>query len=143
MSAVHGKNTTPEIKVRKVLHALGFRFRLHKKDLPGKPDVVLAKYRTCIFVHGCFWHQHPGCKRASRPTSNVEFWSRKLQGNIERDKNNLSKLRHLGWRAIVIWECETKNMDELKHNLCEVFRLGNLRQSQQSSQNTNPLERKI
>lgn len=114
MSAVHGKNTGPELVVRRVLHALGFRFRLHRKDLPGKPDIVLPKYRTCIFVHGCFWHQHLRCKRASRPTSNVKFWDQKLLGNVERDRKNYWALKKQGWRVLVIWECKTKNIEALK-----------------------------
>lgn len=121
MSAVHGKNTAPELTVRKTLHALGFRFRLHRKDLPGKPDIVLPKYRTCIFVHGCFWHQHPKCKRATRPSSNVEFWNEKLDGNVARDKENIRTLKRLGWRVLVIWECKTKNVDVLKRDIIYFF----------------------
>src|SRR5262245_34234702 len=85
MSRVRGRDTQPEIIVRKLLHRLGYRFRLHRKGLPGKPDIVLPKYRTAIFVHGCFWHGHPGCRRSARPTTNVEFWNRKIDGNVERD----------------------------------------------------------
>lgn len=121
MSAVHGKNTTPEIMVRRTLHALGVRFRLHRKDLPGKPDIVLPKYRTCIFVHGCFWHQHLGCKRASKPSSNEDFWFRKLQGNIERDKQNSLALQELGWRVFVVWECETKHKEALVMRLKSIL----------------------
>jgi DNA mismatch endonuclease (patch repair protein) len=122
MSAVHGKNTTPEIKVRQALHALGFRFRIHRDDLPGKPDIVLPKYRTCIFVHGCFWHQHPGCKRASRPSTNIDFWFRKLTRNTERDNLNYQALKALGWKVLVIWECEIKDIGVLKQSLLHWFR---------------------
>lgn len=123
MGRVRSKNTVPEIQVRQLLHKLGFRFRLHKKDLPGKPDLVLAKYRMCIFVHGCFWHQHPNCKRASKPTNNAEFWGQKLNKNTMRDKENLSALQKLGWNVFVIWECETKDLIELQQKLRNIFEL--------------------
>jgi len=113
MAAVKGKNTAPEIRVRQMLHKMGFRFRLHRKDLPGKPDLVLPKYRLCIFVHGCFWHQHPGCKRATIPESNQEFWLTKFQGTLKRDKQAEKELRQQGWRVCIIWECETKKEESL------------------------------
>ena len=109
MAAVKGKNTTPEIRVRRMLHKMGYRFRLHRKDLPGKPDIVLPRYRLCIFVHGCFWHQHPGCKRATIPDSNREFWVKKFQGTLERDEHAKKELAAQGWHICIIWECETKN----------------------------------
>ena len=108
MSRVRGANTTPEITVRKYLHALGFRYRLHRQDLPGKPDIVLPKYRTVVFVHGCFWHQHRGCQYAGIPKSNVKFWKRKFESNVSRDKKNLAALRSAGWRCLTIWGCQTK-----------------------------------
>ena len=108
MSHIRSKDTKPEKRLRSLLHRLGFRFRLHRKDLPGTPDIVLPKYRTVIFVHGCFWHQHPGCKKATLPRSNVEFWKNKLEKNIERDKEVEKKLIETGWNVIVIWECEIK-----------------------------------
>jgi DNA mismatch endonuclease (patch repair protein) len=114
MSAVKGKNTTPELRVRKVLHAMGYRFRLHRSDLPGKPDIVLPKYRTCIFVHGCFWHQHPECKRATLPATNHEFWVEKLNKNTSRDKAAFESLMRLGWQVFIIWECQTKNTKDLE-----------------------------
>ena len=123
MAAVRGKDTGPEIKVRKALHGLGYRFRLHRKDLPGKPDIVLAKHQTCIFVHGCFWHQHPGCKRASTPKSNRKFWGNKLFKNRERDEKVRRKLEDLGWRVEVIWECDTKNEKFLKSAIQNCFSL--------------------
>ena len=112
MAAVKGKNTTPEIRVRRMLHQMGYRFRLHRKDLPGKPDIVLPKYRVCIFVHGCFWHQHPGCKRATIPQTHKLFWKEKFYKNSERDLQTKQHLKELGWRVYTIWECETKNLSE-------------------------------
>ena len=121
MASVGSKNTVPELKVRKKLHALGFRFRLHSKDLPGKPDVVLPKYRTCLFVHGCFWHQHPGCKRATLPKSNREFWRTKLLKNRTRDERAQRKLEDLGWHVQVIWECHTKSEDDINRAVEQCF----------------------
>lgn len=117
MSRVRGKNTSPEIRVRRVLHALGFRFRLHRKDLPGKPDIVLPKYKICIFVHGCFWHQHPGCKRATIPVDNHEFWVQKFFDNAKRDTNAVKELNSLGWNVLKVWECQTKNPIEFRQLL--------------------------
>lgn len=114
MSAVRGKNTTPELAVRRQLHAKGFRFRLHRNDLPGKPDIVLPKYRLCIFVNGCFWHQHQGCHRATLPSSNIDFWAVKLARTKERDRQNIAELSRLGWHTLVIWECETKSVLQLE-----------------------------
>lgn len=113
MGRVKGKNTTPEVRVRKILHGMGYRFRLHRSDLPGKPDIVLSKYRLCIFVNGCFWHQHPGCPRATIPASNIDFWAAKLARTKERDCQNIAELSRLGWRTLVIWECETKSISQL------------------------------
>ena len=106
MASIRGKNTKPEIIVRRFLHRLGFRFRLHRRDLPGRPDIVLPKYRTVVEVRGCFWHRHEGCPFAYMPQSNREFWEAKLNGNRERDQRNLQELTKLGWRAIEVWECE-------------------------------------
>lgn len=108
MSHVKGKNTKPEILVRRFLFANGIRFRLHRKDLPGKPDIVLSKYKTVIFINGCFWHGHPGCKYATIPETNHDFWSNKISGNMERDNITCSALEKLGWRVIIIWQCELK-----------------------------------
>lgn len=124
MGRVKGKNTTPELCVRKLLHRMGYRFRLHRKDLPGKPDIVLPKYRLCIFVNGCFWHQHPGCARASIPASNTGFWNAKLTRTKERDRQNIIELSKLGWRSLVIWECETKNSSQLQLMLGKIADLG-------------------
>lgn len=108
MSHVRGKDTKPEVMVRQFLFAQGFRYRLYRKDLPGKPDIVLPKYKTVIFINGCFWHGHSGCKYATIPEANHEFWLAKISGNIERDKSNHAKLFELGWKFIEIWQCELK-----------------------------------
>jgi len=113
MSRVHGKDTTPELAVRSMVHRMGYRFRLHRKDLPGKPDIVLPRHRCVVFVHGCFWHRHKGCKRASTPQSNVEYWERKFRRNVERDRRHRRDLRKLGWRVVVVWECELRDPDKL------------------------------
>ena len=111
MSAIRSKNTKPEIAVRKLLHSLGYRFRLHRKDLPGSPDIVLPKYKTVIFVHGCFWHRHQNCKYASTPKTRQEFWNKKFNENINRDKINQENLSSKGWKIIIVWECEIKDQD--------------------------------
>ena len=113
MGRVKGRDTKPEMLVRSLLHRMGFRFRLHRKDLPGNPDIVLPRYKKVIFVHGCFWHGHPGCPRSKRPTTNRPFWDRKLDGNLERDKRFCAELSGLGWKVLVIWQCETKVPDIL------------------------------
>lgn len=120
MRAIRGKNTGPEVFVRRMLHRQGFRFRLHVKDLPGKPDIVLPKHHTAIFVHGCFWHQHTGCKNAVMPKTNTDFWQKKLESNVARDTQNIAKLIALGWKSIVVWECEIKN-PEFSSRLQEII----------------------
>lgn len=111
MRAVKGKDTTPEVALRKALFALGYRYRLNVKNLPGKPDLVFPKHRTVIFVHGCFWHGHD-CKRGARmPKSNVDYWRKKIAGNQARDKRNVAALEDLGWRVITVWECELKSLN--------------------------------
>ena len=122
MSAIKSKNTKPEITVRKLLHSMGYRFRLHKKDLPGSPDIVLPKYKTVIFVHGCFWHRHQNCKYASNPKTRREFWEKKFKENIERDKKTQEKLKNLGWKTNIVWECEVKNREILILKLEEILR---------------------
>ena len=109
MAKVHSTNTTPEVRVRKLLHSMGYRFRLHRRDLPGNPDIVLPKYKTVIFVHGCFWHGCPICRHARvRPATNAEYWNKKLDRTMERDKSNVTALEQMGWRVMIIWECETR-----------------------------------
>jgi DNA mismatch endonuclease (patch repair protein) len=120
MSRVKGKNTKPEMIVRSLCHEMGLRFRLHRRDLPGTPDLVFPKHRLCIFVHGCFWHRHIGCKYASTPKSQKKFWLEKFDSNIKRDFQNINKLKLLDWRVEVIWECEINNINSIKekiHNL--------------------------
>jgi len=109
MSGIRAKNTSPEILVRKILFSTGLRFRLHRRDLPGVPDIILPRYHVVIFVHGCFWHMHAGCRLARMPQSNVTFWRKKLEGNRERDQKNIRQLVDLGWRVLVVWECSTKS----------------------------------
>ena len=117
MSRIRAKDTKPELIIRSVLHRFGYRFRLHRKDLPGKPDIVMSKYKTVIFVHGCFWHRHENCREASRPKTNSEYWEAKINRNIERDNNNVTLLQKEGWNVIIIWECEISKDDKKNHNL--------------------------
>jgi len=109
MSGIGGKNTKPELLVRKALFAAGFRFRLHRKDLPGRPDVVLPGRRVVVFVHGCFWHAHQGCRYAKIPATRREFWEAKLAANVERDRRTREALLSAGWRVLVVWECATRS----------------------------------
>ena len=107
MSRIRGKHTAPEMVVRSTLHQMGYRFRLHEKKLPGRPDIVLPKYKAVVFVNGCFWHRHTGCPNCTTPTNNRAFWVNKLEGNVSRDILHRRALRKLGWRVMVVWECET------------------------------------
>lgn len=109
MSGIRGKNTTPEKQVRSFLHRTGFRFRLHVENLPGKPDIVLPRYRAVVFVNGCFWHRHKGCSFSYMPKSRVNFWNEKFTKTVERDARNAKLLREAGWRVFVVWECETSS----------------------------------
>ena len=109
MSRIKAKDTTPERIVRSFLHRNGFRFRLHVKDLPGKPDIVLPKYKIVIAIRGCYWHRHEGCKIAAIPSTNIEFWQKKFTENVARDKRTTQSLIDLGWHVVIIWECEIKN----------------------------------
>lgn len=122
MSRITSRNTKPEIRVRSLLHQMGFRFRLHRKDLPGKPDIVLPKWNTVVLVHGCFWHGHDCCD-GHIPKSNTTYWSSKLARNRQRDKENSAKLIMLGWKLIVVWECQTGNVEKLRSRLLEAFGL--------------------
>ena len=119
MAKIRSKNTKPELKVRSMLHAMGFRFRLNRVDLPGKPDIVLPKYKTVIFVHGCFWHRHENCKYRTVPKTNEEFWQSKFIANINRDKKVKRQLQELNWTVLVVWECETENPEVLYFKLYE------------------------
>jgi len=108
MSGIRGKDTKPEMTVRRFLHAHGYRYRLHRRDLPGKPDLVIPKLKVCLFVHGCFWHRHLGCRYATTPKTRIEFWDEKFQMNVARDLANTQALETAGWRVLTIWECELK-----------------------------------
>lgn len=123
MSHVRSRDTRPERIIRSILHKSGFRFRIQRKDLPGKPDIVLPKYKTIIFVHGCFWHQHEGCKKALPPKSNVSFWLEKFRKNKERDRKVIRTLQESGWKVIVVWQCEIpkikKNPEIIKKLISE------------------------
>ncbi|MCG7995381.1 MAG: DNA mismatch endonuclease Vsr [Candidatus Thiodiazotropha taylori] len=121
MRAVPKKDTTPELIVRRCAHRLGLRFRLHRKDLPGTPDIVFPKYRTVIFVHGCFWHRHNNCRFATMPSSRITFWQSKFDANVKRDLSNVEALERRGWIVHVIWECETKDTVNLKKKLLSIF----------------------
>ena len=123
MSRIKGKDTKPELVVRRLLHSMGYRFRLHRKDLPGKPDIVLPKYRMVIFVHGCFWHRHNLCRYAYNPKSRTEFWNAKFKATIERDRENATRLQTAGWRVIVVWECELKkNAQAVIHKIYQLLK---------------------
>ena len=121
MSAIKGKNTAPELSVRKMLHGMGLRFRLHRKDLPGRPDIVLPRHHTVVFVHGCFWHRHDGCQYTTTPKTRQEFWLSQFAANVERDSRNRTDLKQLGWRVIVVWECELRNRRYLRERLVNSF----------------------
>lgn len=109
MGRIHSKHTKPELIIRSLLHRSGFRFRINYSKLPGSPDIVLPKYKTAIFVHGCFWHRHPNCSKATNPKTNIEHWQEKFYKNVSRDIEIKKKIQKLGWNIIVVWECEIKN----------------------------------
>jgi DNA mismatch endonuclease (patch repair protein) len=121
MAQVRGKDTKPEMRVRTTVHGMGLRFRLHRRGLKGTPDLVFPKYKVAIFVHGCFWHQHPGCKRASMPQNREDFWRAKLARNVERDTEAELQLRSEGWRVEIIWECETKDAMQIRKRVEKIF----------------------
>ena len=120
MSRIKNKNTKPELLVRSLLHKEGYRFRLHKKDLPGSPDIVLKKYKTVIFINGCLWHGHE-CPRGKLPDSNYEYWKTKIDANIERDKKNFEKLQSGGWQVLIIWTCELSSKEKIVDTMNNVF----------------------
>lgn len=122
MSRIRSVDTGPERLVRKMLFALGYRFRLHRRDLPGTPDIVFISRRKVIFVHGCFWHGHFRCARAKRPTSNVDFWTRKIERNAARDRAAVASLRRAGWHICVIWQCELRDINALQANLLKFLK---------------------
>lgn len=117
MALIRGKDTKPELTVRRLLHRLGYRFRLHRRDLPGRPDLTFPGRRKVIYVHGCFWHHHSGCKAGHLPSSRQEYWGPKFQRNVERDAKNLNEIAILGWQPFVVWECQTRNGHALAASL--------------------------
>ncbi|WP_353619084.1 very short patch repair endonuclease [Stappia sp. BW2] len=117
MARVHGKNTEPEMRVRRIAHRIGLRFRLHRADLPGRPDLVFPRYRLAVFVHGCFWHRHTDCSRASMPATRREFWKAKFEANVARDRTQQAALLALGWTVLVLWECELKDESSIEKRL--------------------------
>ena len=126
MSRIRSKDTKPEMRVRRLLHGMGYRYRLHAKELPGRPDLVFRPRRKVIFVHGCFWHRHDGCARATTPKTRTSYWEDKFRKNVARDRRNLLELTGLGWDAIVVWECETRELERLAAKLAR-FLDGNAR----------------
>jgi DNA mismatch endonuclease (patch repair protein) len=123
MSGIRGKDTKPEMAVRRFLYDRGYRYRIHRKDLAGKPDIVIPRLRVCIFVHGCFWHRHPGCPFATTPKTRPEFWNEKFQKNVARDLANIDALGAAGWNVLVVWECELKNEPDTLNRLEQRLRL--------------------
>lgn len=121
MSRIRNRDTKPELIVRSLLHKKGYRFRVHRKDLPGRPDIVLPRFKKIIFVHGCFWHRHEGCCYAYNPKTRVDFWQEKFRHNVKRDYEVKKKLLQLGWQVHVIWECETKKFDLLEKIIKNIF----------------------
>ena len=117
MAQIRGADTKPERRVRSLLHSLGYRFRLHRKDLPGRPDIVLPGRKTVVLVHGCYWHRHSGCRFAYTPKSNREFWQAKFHENVHRDRRQNCRLQELGWQVVTVWECETKDLERLTERL--------------------------
>lgn len=125
MSRIRSKDTKPEITVRSLLHQLGYRFRLHRKDLPGKPDIVLPKHRKVVLVQGCFWHGH-SCRLASKPKSNVTYWNEKIRNNRLRDQRNVDALQAAGWQVLELWECDIRRLDGIQKQLEEFMKITNL-----------------
>jgi DNA mismatch endonuclease (patch repair protein) len=121
MAAVKQRDTKPELAVRRALHAMGLRFRLNRRDLPGSPDIVLTRWRTVVFVHGCFWHRH-NCRWTTTPATRVAFWRTKFQRNVERDQTAVASLQRAGWRVLTIWGCQAKSSDKLRRRLARLFR---------------------
>ena len=117
MARIRGKDTKPELLVRRLIHGLGYRYRLHRKELPGTPDLVFPSRKKVIFVHGCFWHRHEGCKFSTMPKTRVDFWKKKFESNVRRDSRVQEELALLGWRSMVVWECETKSLETLTEKI--------------------------
>ncbi len=122
MSRIRGRNTGPEVRVRSLIHRLGYRFSLRRSDLPGKPDIVLPRRRLAIFVHGCFWHRHRNCRNSVIPKTRKDFWLAKLESNVRRDRSNASAVRRLGWRTSVVWECELEDEPKLTRRILKLLK---------------------
>lgn len=122
MASVRSKDTTPELIVRRTIHSLGYRFRLHQRNLPGRPDIVLARHKLAILVHGCFWHRHQGCSKASTPQTHQEYWRKKFTANRARDKRVGAALRAAGWRVEIVWQCETRDKAKLRKQVAQMIR---------------------
>lgn len=137
MARIRSRDTGPELAVRRMLHAMGHRFGLHRRDLPGKPDVVLPARRLALFVHGCFWHRHPGCRFATFPKTRADYWGPKLAGNVARDRRASEQLAVAGWRVEVIWECELRDADQLRDRLAQLI-VGAPRLSRRNRRNPQP-----
>lgn len=125
MGRIRGRDTTPELLVRRLAHSLGYRFRLHRRDLPGTPDLVFPGQRKVVFVHGCFWHRHAGCRFAYEPKSNIEFWQRKFASNKERDVRVRGELKLMDWQVLTVWECQTRDLDKLRAVITDFLSHGN------------------
>lgn len=141
MGRIRGKNTKPEMVVRRAAHRLGLRFRIHRRDMPGTPDIVLRKYGLVIFVHGCFWHRHEGCRRCTTPKTRIDFWNEKFKKNVERDQRDGDALRKQGWNVLIIWECQTKNLTDLDALLIDAT-VGRANQIKRADRPTGSLTRK-
>ncbi len=138
MAGIRSRNTTPELVVRRIAHRMGLRFRLHRTDLPGSPDLVFPKHQLAVFVHGCFWHRHEGCRYASTPKSRAAFWMEKFAANVARDVRQEAALRACGWRVLIIWQCETKNRALVVHKLTVSVAGGESNDEQESIPLTEP-----
>lgn len=132
MARIRGRDTAPELAVRRIAHRMGLRFRLQRKDLPGRPDLVLPKHRLAVFVHGCFWHRHEGCRFASTPKSRITYWTEKFAANVARDARKEAALKELDWRVLVIWECETTDKASVERKLAESINRGGTANEQES-----------
>ena len=117
MSRIKSHSSKTEVLVRKIIYQMGYRYRIQRKDLPGRPDISIKKYKIAIFINGCFWHGHEGCKRSSRPKSNYVFWSKKIESNIKRDNEIFCLLKSMGWKVLIVWQCQTKNREQLNRML--------------------------
>lgn len=133
MANIRGRDTAPELAVRRIAHRMGLRFRLHRHDLPGRPDLVFPKHRLAVFVHGCFWHRHQGCRHASTPKSRIAFWTEKFAANVERDARQEAALKALGWRVLVIWQCESRDEAAVERRLTASIDLGGVAEGQENA----------